>query len=318
MRSTPRLSIGLPVYNGEDYLAESLDALLGQTFTDFELIISDNASTDGTEQIGRQYAARDERVRYVRQPRNLGAIPNHNLLVDLARGELFKWASHDDLYARTLLERCIAELDAHPDAVLCHAWQGIIDEHGRVVQEFDYPLATDAVRPSDRFASVLFTVGGDDFYAVMRTDDLRRTPLNGSYHHSDRTIIAELALLGRFLQVPEILFFRRDHPGRAERARPTKRARAANMDPRRADRLRNPTVRLLGEYVWGFVSAIQRAPLSSAERRACYAHLSRWLGSRIVSGGSTERIEDRPRLDAGSPPSIDLDEIVAGRAWRTA
>ena len=317
MRSTPRLTIGLPVYNGEAYLAESLDALLGQTFGDFELIISDNASTDGTEQIGRRYAAEDERVTYIRQPRNVGAIPNHNLLVDHARGEYFKWASHDDLYARTLLERCIAELDAHPDAVLCHAWQGIIDEHGDVVQEVGYPLATDSTSAPERFRSVLFTVGGDDFYAVMRTDVLRRTPLNGSYHHSDRTIIAELALLGRFLQVPEYLFFRRDHPDRAERARPSKRARAANMDPRRGDRLRNPTVRLLGEYVWGFVSAVRRARLSAAARRACFAHLGRWLVDRARTGGNTARVEDRwfaepPRI------SVDLDEIVAGRVRRTA
>jgi glycosyltransferase involved in cell wall biosynthesis len=75
MTAQPRLSIGLPVYNGEEYLAESLDALLGQTYEDFELVISDNASTDGTQELCRKYAARDSRIRYLRLPRNIGATP---------------------------------------------------------------------------------------------------------------------------------------------------------------------------------------------------------------------------------------------------
>ena len=104
----------------------------------------------------------------------------------------------------------------------------------------DYPLDTANPHAPDRFRSLLFDVGGDDFYGVMRSDILRRTPLNGSYHHSDRTIMAELALYGRFHQVPELLFFRRDHPDRAERAKPTIRSRSANMEPRRASRLRIP------------------------------------------------------------------------------
>ena len=77
----PRLSVGLPVYNGEGYLAESLEALLGQSYEDFELIISDNASTDGTADICRRYAKQDSRIRYIRQPRNIGCAPNHNYLV---------------------------------------------------------------------------------------------------------------------------------------------------------------------------------------------------------------------------------------------
>src|SRR5882762_8329729 len=98
MTGVPRLSLGLPVYNGEEYLAESLDALLGQSYGDFELVISDNASADGTEEICRQYADKDSRIRYVRQPKNIGATPNHNYLFEVCRTELFKWVSHDDLY----------------------------------------------------------------------------------------------------------------------------------------------------------------------------------------------------------------------------
>jgi glycosyltransferase involved in cell wall biosynthesis len=291
MTAAPRLSIGLPVYNGEKYLAEALDALLDQRYGDFEMIISDNASTDNTEEICRDYAARDKRIRYIRQPVNLGAGPNHNVVFHEARGELYKWASHDDLYGKDLLLRCVEALDADRRLVLAHAWQAIIDTHGNVVLPIEYPLATDHPQAPERFRSMLFTVGGDDFYGVIRSDILRTTPLQQSYHHADRTIVSELTLHGPFYQVPEVLYFRRDHPDRAERAKPSIRARCANLDPRRADRLRHPVVRLMAEYVWGFVSAIRRAPLSSADRRRCYGYLALWLASRALPGTS-QRIED--------------------------
>ena len=291
MSAEPRLTVGLPVYNGEKYLAESLDALLGQSYGDFRLIISDNASTDSTEEICRQYREKDARITYYRQPVNIGATPNHNWCFEHSSTELFKWASYDDLYGRDLLARCIEALDDDPHLVLAHSYQAIIDGAGDIVLEVDYPLDTANPHAPDRFRSLLFDVGGDDFYGVMRSDILRRTPLNGSYHHSDRTIMAELALYGRFHQVPELLFSRRDHPDRAERAKPTIRSRSANMEPRRANRLLHPTVRLIGEYVGGFVGGIRRAPLSSSDRRECYGHLMRWMASRAVRR-STGRIED--------------------------
>ncbi|TCM44216.1 glycosyltransferase family 2 protein [Kribbella sp. VKM Ac-2568] len=308
MNAAPRLTVGLPVYNGEKYLAESLDALLGQSYGEYELIISDNASTDGTEEICREYLARDERISYVKQPVNIGAAPNHNYVFEQSRTELFKWASHDDLYGRDLLLRCVEALDADRELVLAHAWQAIIDENGDVVLKVDYPLDTDNPSAPERFRSMLLTVGGDDFYGVIRSEVLRRTPLHASYHHADRTIMAELALHGRFHQVPELLYFRRDHPDRAERAKPTIRSRAANMDPRRGD-WRNPTARLLAEYIAGFVGAIRRAPLSSADRRKCHFYLTQWLASRALPG-SSHRIEDS--APPAAPTTIPEDAAVAG------
>ena len=308
MGRTPRLSVGLPVYNGEKYLAESIDALLGQTYTDFELIISDNCSTDGTAEIGRNYESADRRVRYFRQPQNIGLAPNHNFVADQARGELFKWASNDDLYARELLERCVDALDEHPEVVLAHSWTAYIDAGGTVTHAFPYPLSTASPSPPERLRSVLFDSGGDDDYGIMRTSVLRAVAKKDSYHHADHTIIAEIALHGPFHQVPQWLYFRRDHEDRAERSSPTVRSRCVNMDPRRADRVRHPAVRLYGEYVWGYVSAVRRAPLSGAERRECYRVLRRWLVSRA----------DPSSRDATLPASDDvtdivLDELVAGR-----
>ncbi|MFI6644905.1 glycosyltransferase family 2 protein [Streptomyces sp. NPDC050504] len=314
MTAQPRLSIGLPVYNGEEYLAESLDALLGQTYEDFELVITDNASTDGTQDICRKYVARDSRIRYTRLPRNIGAAPNHNHVFTQCRGELFKWASHDDLYARTLLERCVEALDEHPEVILAHADQAVIDEHGQVKVPYEYTLATASRRAPERFRSMLFEPGGDDFYGVMRADVLRRVKPHDSYHHADRTFVTEIGLHGPFHQVPELLYFRRDHPTRAERANPSKRSRCVNLDPRRAGRL-HPTPRLLAEYVWGFVSAIQRAPLSAADRRACYRHLVEWAASRAKPGAG-ERVEDRAPVDPAKL-TVCVDDIVAGREGRS-
>src|SRR5215470_10607997 len=201
MNAVPRLSIGLPVYNGESYLAESLDALLGQTYEDFELIISDNASADGTADICRRYGKRDSRIRYVRQARNIGAAPNHNFVFRESRGELFKWAAADDLYARDLLRHCVDALDEYPDVVLAHSWTAAVDSTGDVTQALEYPLDTDSPRAPERFRSLLFGLAdddslnrADDSYGVIRADVLRRVaPLN-SYYHADRVMVPELAL----------------------------------------------------------------------------------------------------------------------------
>jgi glycosyltransferase involved in cell wall biosynthesis len=317
MSMVPRLSIGLPVYNGENYLAESLEALLGQSFEDFELIISDNASTDGTADICHRYQKQDSRIRYVRQQRNIGLNPNHNYVVRQARGELFKMASHDDLYARDLLKRCVDALDENPQSVIAHCWEAMIDTSGNVTKALQYSVAADSQRAPERFRSMLLD-GWDDYtYGVMRTTVLMRTRLHGSHHLADRTINTELCLHGPFYMVPDWLYFRRDHP---ERERPyTVRSRCAYLDPRRANRLRHPVTRLYGEYLWGYVRAIRNAPLSSAERMRCYYYLAQWLTGRVapavsrsLQGGALASQEPL----AEQLPVISVDALVAGREQR--
>jgi glycosyltransferase involved in cell wall biosynthesis len=318
MNATPRLSLGLPVYNGENYLGESLDSLLGQSYEDFELIISDNASTDGTADICRSYAKQDSRIRYVRQPRNIGSAPNHNFVIGQARGELFKHASHDDLYARKLLELCVAALDEYPQVVLAHSWSAVIDASGGVTELVDYPVDTAAPRAPDRFRSMLFDGWGDDEGGVVRLDVLRRTPLHASYHFADRTYTAELALHGPFYVVPDWLYFRREHAGQGG-ANASVRKRCTNMDPRRADPAKHPVVRLYAEYVWGFASAIRRAPLSAADRQECYRLLARWMASRAlpVVGRTVSRsgLQARESVSA-APPDLSIETVVAGQQRR--
>jgi glycosyltransferase involved in cell wall biosynthesis len=310
--SVPRLTIGLPVYNGESTIEEALDALLGQTYQNFELIVSDNASTDRTADICRRYAEQDSRIRYVRQEHNIGLVSNHIFLMEQARGELFKWASHDDLYARDLLARCVEALDEDPDVVLAHSWSAMIDGSGDVIGTFERRVAVDSPRAPDRFRSMLFDGWDDHAYGVIRTRALRRMTRRGSYHFADRTLNTELSLHGRFHLVPDWLYFRREHTGRPPL---TVRERCAILDPRRADRLRHPVVRLYGEYLWGYVAAIRQAPLSTADRRECYGHLARWIGSRALPvvdrALRRERLREEPL--SGARPLAPVDAVVAGR-----
>lgn len=314
MNATPRLSIGLPVYNGERFLAESIESLLGQTYRDFELIISDNASTDGTAGICQEYARQDSRIRYIRQPHNIGGAPNHNVVIHEARGELFKHASHDDLYGKDLIRLCIEALDERPEVVLAHSWSAYIDASDEITEVVDYPVNTGAPRAPERLRSMLFDGWGDDDGGVMRTEVLRRTALHGSYHFADRTFTVELALHGPFYMVPDYLYFRRRHGGQGG-AHTSIRRRCSNMDPRRASRLRHPVARLYAEYILGYVTAIRNAPLSAADKRECYQILGRWVASRAmpVAGRTLTRSGlqmDEARSDA--PHTISLDNIVAG------
>ena len=127
----PRVSIGMPVYNGAAFLRESLDSLLSQTYEDFELVISDNGSTDGTQNICRAYATEDVRIRYYREEENRGAAWNYNRVFELARGEYFKWAAHDDVHAPTFLERCVEVVDNNPDVLWCFSRHTHVDCYGR-------------------------------------------------------------------------------------------------------------------------------------------------------------------------------------------
>ncbi len=229
--SIPRVSVGMPVYNGAAYLEAAIESVLSQTMPDLELIISDNASTDDTEQICRAAAQRDQRVRYLRLGRNVGANRNYNVVAQLARAPLFKWAAHDDLCAPTYLERCLRLLDDHPDAVLAHSRVTLIDNAGRPLERrgswyvtvggdrYGLPEGPFAMRHLDsadavaRYAGiVLKTDWCFEIFGVIRTDHLFRTTLMGDFYGTDKVILADLALQGRFVEVPEALWSRRCHP----------------------------------------------------------------------------------------------------------
>ncbi len=214
--AVPRVSIGLPVYNGENFLSEAIDTLLNQTFSDFELIISDNASTDGTEQICRQYAENDPRIVYHRSEDNRGAAWNFNNTYHLARGEYFKWAAHDDTHHPEFLARCVEVLDKEPEVVLCFSKTTFIDNEGKEYKEYDYPIDFATTPLRKRFFH--FVHGGyivQEIFGLIRTETLRDTKLIDGYLGSDLVLLGKLTLCGEFYQIPECLFQHREHEDRS-------------------------------------------------------------------------------------------------------
>lgn len=270
----PRISIGIPVFNGERFVAAALDSALAQTFSDFELIISDNGSTDRTEQICRSYAARDLRIRYYRNDVNRGAAWNHNRVVELARGDLFKWWSHDDLCAPNFLEACVSVLDRDPGIVLCFARAQLVDVEGRPLQRYESSMTRmDSAYPHQRFRGAIrqdvFCV---EVYGLARTAVLRKTPLIASYTGSDRVLLADLALRGRFHEIPSYLFFNRDHPTRSIRAYAPHLVHEW-FDPK----LKGKIPLLRWRYLWEYGRAIAHSNLTGRERMRCYAQLPPWM-----------------------------------------
>jgi glycosyltransferase involved in cell wall biosynthesis len=210
----PRVSIGLPVYNGERFLRETLDSLLAQTYSDFELIISDNASTDGTEEICSAYVAKDQRVHYFRNATNIGVDPNFNRAFELSTGDYFKWASADDLCKPEHLARCLAVLDNDDTIVLASTKTRFIDESGKILDIDDpgWDLRSDAAHERLRY---VIHAGHwmNATFGLMRADALAKTRLIASYPKGDYRLLAELSLRGKFVEIPEYLFFRRIHSG---------------------------------------------------------------------------------------------------------
>lgn len=279
--SKPRLSIGLPVYNGDHFLKEILDAILAQTFEDFELLISDNASTDRTQEICQVYAARDKRIKYYRNELNIGGHRNFNRVFELATGEYFKWAAHDDICAPQFLERCVEVLDRNPSVVLCYTKIKVIDEQGTILNKNcdENPLLTNSPKSQVRFRNLIIEsfskpYRGLQLYGVMRRSILADTALLGDYSGADLVLIARLVLIGQFYQIPEYLFFNREHSQRSTRAMSSPYLRTTWFDPTiKQGKLVFPKWRIFFEHL----DSIKHASLSLGEKIHCYLHLGTWL-----------------------------------------
>jgi len=278
----PRVSIGLPVFNGEKYLRTALDSILAQTYQDFELVISDNASTDRTPRICRAYAAWDSRIHYYRNKRNLGATRNFNRVFELSSGEYFKWAAHDDVLAPEFLSRCVSVLDREPSIILCHSKTGRIDENGVVVGAYNYETIIDSEKPHDRFGDIVNRNLCWMIFGVIRADALRMTPLMGDYIRADWNLLAEIGLIGRLHEIPEVLFFRRDHPHAYTTSHYSKPIMVPNYQEqsawwakgeKRAAWTILPHWRICLEYF----KSVRRAPISWSERWLCCKEIGRWL-----------------------------------------
>ena len=213
----PRVSLGLPVYNGENFVVQAIRSILDLDFEDFELVISDNASVDRTEEICREFAAQDDRIRYYRNDCNTGAGANFNRAFELTSGALFKWCSHDDVISRNFLKEAVRALDENPDAVIAYPKLVGIDQHGALTSYQERPLPEMAGWSADRRFRILLSAHGCDaaMFGLWRRDALARTSLHEPYYGSDCALLAEMAILGQFIRVPNAILYSRDHPRRS-------------------------------------------------------------------------------------------------------
>ena len=269
----PSVSICVPVYNGENYLRQAIDSILDQTHKDFELIISDNASTDRTSEICREALARDRRVRYFRAPVNGGLAWNFNHAFHLARGNYLVWLGHDDLMGKEYLARCVDALNGDSAAVLSYTNSNYIDHKGEVIKKVEPDNPGSFKNASRRFRAVLYDWMCDPICGVMKTQVLRQTRLFGVYADNDRVLLAEMALRGRFRLVPEYLFSRRQHAGQSTLLYRNLRDRTVFYDTSKKGRLLFP----VALEVIGLFSAIHRAKLTLGERADASRFLLRWL-----------------------------------------
>jgi glycosyltransferase involved in cell wall biosynthesis len=304
-RKEHRLTIGLPVYNAERYLESAAQSILAQSYENFDLLIADNASTDRTQTICRELSRRDSRVRYVRHAENIGVVPNHNFTAEAARGELFRWAADDDLIEPTALEKCVALLDEEgPGTVLTFPQTEVIGEHGEHVMYWSEQGSVTNDAPDERLRALLEHPRGhlrsgflSPFYGVMRASVLHNTSLLRYFYPADVVLIVELVLRGKFAEVPEPLYLRRQHAGQSGGwSAHTELERNVWAYPGFRG---YPMTRT--RIMKGHIEAVLDAPLTSAERRRCLAA----VGAALIRGGTTRIIlgeivrATQARIDSG-------------------
>ena len=277
----PPLTIGLPVYNGEKFLADALASLAAQSFGDYRLYISDNASTDSTEAICREFVETDGRIEYARQEANMGGAWNFNHVATEAQSPFFKWMTHDDLMEPTLIERCIDAMDDAPDdTILTYPRTVLIDENGVPIRDFEDQLDLRMADPHARLRAYLDNYEmSNAIFGVIRHPMLMHTGLLGTYDSSDKVLLAEMAMLGRFWEIPERLFLRRYHEGMSRQANVTPEEVAAWFDPNQPRPIKMTRTKLFVEYARSIGGGDLQ--LSPSERARCLQEL-------VASGGVHE------------------------------
>lgn len=273
MKNTnPTVSIGLAVFNGDRYLAQAIESILNQTYTDFELIISDNASTDNTEEICKRYAAQDDRIIYHRNPKNIGGANNENLTFKLSKGKYFRWAAHDDVCHPELLENLVAGLESAPDIVLSESMVVKIDADDQPVGFLHSNDISDD--PYDRFVYLSrWDHECEATYGLIRSEIMKKTDLELNYTDSDRTFLCELGLYGRFHRVPKYLFYKRFHPDMSTNVYTDWRLRMEwfGLDPYQI--IAQPYLMQFFHYL----RIIRRAPVSIITKVRCYLYMGKWI-----------------------------------------
>lgn len=277
----PTVSIGIPVYNGERYLTQAVESVLAQGFADLEIVIADNASTDRTGAIARDFARSDRRITYFRFGENVGPGRNFTKAFELSRGKYFNWLAHDDVLAPGYIAACVRVLEQDPSVVLCHAGTLFIDDRGSVIGRFTEDLDTDLPRAHERFRVQLFNWKCFELFGMIRRSALEQMPppVFGLYGNSDGVLLARLSLLGRFRRIPEELFLNREHPQRGGKQYTTYRELTVRVDPTKRGMILFPRWKMGVEYL----RSVSLVPLEASDRAHCYAHFLGWCRQMVPS-----------------------------------
>ena len=270
----PKVSIAVPTYNCERYVAQSVESLLGQTFGDFELVISDNASTDGTEEICRRYAASDKRVRYVRRTENIGGPGNFRYVFSLCSGQYHKWSTADDYWHPNFLAEAVSALDRNADVVLCYPRTQLIDAAGTKIEDYADNLDLGQHSPRERLRELYKRIGLCHAHlGLIRRDAMRQTRLIAGHLSSDVDFLGEMALQGQFHLLPDVRFYRRLHPASSSWARDDTKHQIAYYAPRAKAISDAGTWRRFG-FQFGMIG---RSPVSLGDKFALTMDVLRWM-----------------------------------------
>jgi glycosyltransferase involved in cell wall biosynthesis len=212
MSLQPLVTLGVPVYNGERFLRQCIDSLLGQTFRDFRLVISDNASTDRTREIAESYVAADPRVAYRRHATNIGMYGNFDSLLRSAETKYVKLANADDYWSPDMLGDAVHQLESDPSIVLCYPLMTKVDAEGKSTEKYGYRLHLIEDDPATRFRRVLTEIGlVNQLMGVIRSEAVRSLLPLLEHTLADRILVAELSLYGKIFQLDKYQYFRRLH-----------------------------------------------------------------------------------------------------------
>jgi glycosyltransferase involved in cell wall biosynthesis len=211
MNKKPLVSIGIPLYNDEDYVEESLKSLLNQTYKKFEIIISDDNSTDNSPDICKKYTKKDNRIKYFKNNKNLGEIDNFNQVIRLAKGKYFMWATGHDKWNKGYISKCIQKLEENPKASVCFSYRKYIDKDGDEIKLDKKKLNTLNNPKFIRFIKSIWILCDHVFYGVIKTDKLKKTRGYLYVLGPDHVLRTEMAFQGEFAQIEEELLYMRIH-----------------------------------------------------------------------------------------------------------
>ncbi len=207
VRGNPKVSVGIPVYNGGTSLERALNSILNQDYANLEVVISDNCSTDNTQEIVLEYSARDRRVKYVRQEINLGATENFTKVFELTTGEYFMWAAADDFRSPEFVSSCLAHLQSEQSAVLCAPKiAGLISSLPELRWTTSLSSFSDKTTVLSRYKETLRNFPATAIYGLYKSSAVKNTAVFKKFMGSDLVFIQNLSIEGNFIDCKRTLF----------------------------------------------------------------------------------------------------------------